>query len=193
MDYSLLVPFIDNYYKISEIKSAQKLTEKVSEKYSDRLNYFSSLSADLQYGIGEEIITEIERYRTLIEAVLANEDSEILEEKLDEFISSTQAFIFLYGEYDYYTTLYDIVDGYYISKANYKAQKIALKILSVYKKRLNVFINLSDENKFKYSDQIKNEILDFRYFIEMILLNDKSEFSENIEIEYNSIVNEFKK
>ncbi|MDG2371968.1 MAG: DUF2723 domain-containing protein [Flavobacteriaceae bacterium] len=191
--YSLLVPFIDNYYKISEIKSAQKLTEKVSEKYSDRLNYFSSLSADLQYGIGEEIITEIERYRTLIEAVLANEDSEILEEKLDEFISSTQAFIFLYGEYDYYTTLYDIVDGYYISKANYKAQKIALKILSVYKKRLNVFINLSDENKFKYSDQIKNEILDFRYFIEMILLNDKSEFSENIEIEYNSIVNEFKK
>ena len=65
--------------------------------------------------------------------------------------------------------------------------------MSVYKKRLNVFINLSDENKFKYSDQIKNEILDFRYFIEMILLNDKSEFSENIEIEYNSIVNEFKK
>ena len=191
--YSLLVPFIDNYYKISEIKSAQKLSEKISEKYSDRLNYFSSLSADLQYGIGEEIVTEIERYRTLIEAILTNEDSEILEEKLDKFVSSTQAFIFLYGEYDYYTTLYDIVDGYYISKANNKAQKIALKILSVYKKRLNVFINLSDENKFKYSDQIKNEILDFRYFIEMILLNDKSEFSENIETEYNSIVDEFKK
>ena len=70
---------------------------------------------------------------------------------------------------------------------------MVLKILNVYKKRLNVFISLSNENKIRYSDQIKTEILDFRYFIEMILLNDKSEFSNKIETEYNSIVEEFKK
>jgi hypothetical protein len=191
--YSLLVPFIDNYYKISEFKSAQKLVKQISNKYSDRLNYFSSLKTDFQYGMGEEIVTEIERYRTLIEAILVNEDLEILQPEIDKFILSTQPFIFLYGEYDYYTALYDLVDGYYIAKADEKAQKIALKILSVYKKRLNVFISLSNENKIRYTDQIKNEILDFRYFTEMILLSDKSEFSKNIEAEYNSIVDEFKK
>ena len=191
--YSLLIPFIDNYYKISEINSAQQLILHVSEKYFDRLNYFSSLKTDFQYGMGEEIVTEIERYRTLIEVIIANEDKEILELELDKFISSVQPFIFLYGEYDYYTSLYDVVDGYYISKADKKAQKIGLKILSVYKKRLNVFISLSPENKVRYADQIKNEILDFRYFIEMILSNDKSEFSKNAETEYNSTVDEFKK
>ena len=191
--YSLLIPFIDNYYKISEINSAQQLILHVSEKYFDRLNYFSSLKTDFQYGMGEEIVTEIERYRTLIEVIIANEDKEILELELDKFISSVQPFIFLYGEYDYYTALYDVVDGYYISKADKKAQKIGLKILSVYKKRLNVFISLSPENKVRYADQIKNEILDFRYFIEMILSNDKSEFSKNAETEYNSTVDEFKK
>ena len=191
--YSLLVPFIDNYYKISEIKSAQKLAHQVSEKYSDRLNYFSSLKTDFQYGMGEEIITEIERYRTLIESILVNDDSEILESELDTFLISTQPFIFLYGEYDYYTALYDMTEGYYSTKAYEKAQKNALEILNVYKKRMKVFISLSPENKIRYSNQIKNEILDFRYFIEMILLNDKSTFSEKVELEYKEIVDEFKK
>ena len=191
--YSLLVPFIDNYYKISEIKSAQKLAHQVSEKYSDRLNYFSSLKTDFQYGMGEEIITEIERYRTLIESILVNDDLEILESELDTFLISTQPFIFLYGEYDYYTALYDMTEGYYSTKAYEKAQKNALEILNVYKKRMKVFISLSPENKIRYSNQIKNEILDFRYFIEMILLNDKSTFSEKVELEYKEIVDEFKK
>ena len=191
--YSLLVPFIDNYYKISEIKSAQKLAHQVSEKYSDRLNYFSSLKTDFQYGMGEEIVTEIERYRTLIESILVNDDLEILESELDTFLISTQPFIFLYGEYDYYTALYDMTEGYYSTKAYEKAQKNALEILNVYKKRMKVFISLSPENKIRYSNQIKNEILDFRYFIEMILLNDKSTFSEKVELEYKEIVDEFKK
>jgi hypothetical protein len=191
--YSLMVPFIDNYYKISEFKLAQKLAKQISEKYSDRLNYFSSLEKDFQYGMGEEIVTEIERYRTLLEAIYVNKDLEILELEIDKFVISSKPFIFLYGEYDFYTVLTDLVDGYYISKADEKAQKIALKILNVYKKRLNVFISLSNENKIRYADQIKTEILDFRYFIEMILLNDKSEFSNKIETEYNSIIDEFKK
>ncbi len=190
--YSLLIPFIDNYYKISEIKSAQRLATHISKKYSDRLNYFSSLKADFQYGMGEEIVTEIERYRTLIEAIITNEDKEILEQELDSLISSMKPFKFLYGEYDYYTAMYDLVDAYYSLKADKKAQEIALKILEVYKKRLEVFINLSTDNKIKYADQIKNEILDFRYFIEMIMINDKSEFSEKSEKEYNSIIDKFK-
>ena len=68
--YSLIVPFIDNYYRISEIKLAQSLATKISKKYSGRLNYFSSLKTGFQYEMGEEIVTEIERYRTLMEAIL---------------------------------------------------------------------------------------------------------------------------
>ena len=191
--YSLLVPFIDSYYKISEIKLAQKLTSEVSEKYSDRLNYFSSLKTDFQYGMGEEIVTEIERYRTLIESIIVNSDKEILELEIDKFISSIQPFIFLYGEYDYYTALIDVIDGYYISDSNKKAENISLKVLDAYKKRLNIFINLSTDNKIKYADQIKDEILNFRYFVELILINADDGFADKIELEYNSIIDQFKK
>ncbi len=191
--YSLIVPFIDNYYRISEIKLAQSLATKISKKYSGRLNYFSSLKTGFQYEMGEEIVTEIERYRTLMEAILVNKDKVILESEIDRFIESTKPFIFLYGEYDYYTSLLDMVDGYYLIDSNKKAEKIGNKILDVYKKRLNVFINLSPENKVQYAEQIKNEILDFKYFVEIISSNEKGEFSDKIEKEYNLIIDEFKK
>ena len=143
--------------------------------------------------MGEEIVTEIERYRTLMEAILVNKDKVILESEIDRFIESTKPFIFLYGEYDYYTSLLDMVDGYYLIDSNKKAEKIGNKILDVYKKRLNVFINLSPENKVQYAEQIKNEILDFKYFVEIISSNEKGEFSDKIEKEYNLIIDEFKK
>jgi hypothetical protein len=86
-----------------------------------------------------------------------------------------------------------MVDGYYLIDSNKKAEKIGNKILDVYKKRLNVFINLSPENKVQYAEQIKNEILDFKYFVEIISSNEKGEFSDKIEKEYNLIIDEFKK
>jgi hypothetical protein len=128
-----------------------------------------------------------------MEAILFNKDKVILESEIDKFIESTKPFIFLYGEYDYYTSLLDMVDGYYLIDSNKKAEKIGNKILDVYKKRLNVFINLSPENKVQYAEQIKNEILDFKYFVEIISSNEKGEFSDKIEKEYNLIIDEFKK
>ena len=190
--YSLLVPFVDNYYSISEDKLAQGLASKISQKYSSELNYFSSLDIDLQYDMGEEIVTIIERYRTLIEAILLNKDVEILESELDKFTGSINPFIFLYGEHDFYTELYDVIYGYYLTKADQKAQNIALRLLNTYKNRMSVFIDLPEEDKIRYSEQIKDEIMDFRYFVELIINNDKSNFAKNIQDEYNNTIMKFK-
>ena len=72
--YSLVVPMIDTYYRLGDIKSAQDLAAQIAEKYRDEMEYFSSLKASEQYFLGEEIITQAERYRTLMEAILVNKD-----------------------------------------------------------------------------------------------------------------------
>ena len=54
--YSLLVPFVDGYYRIDAIEKARDLSQKIAYKYADRLEYFTSLDANTQYGLGEEII-----------------------------------------------------------------------------------------------------------------------------------------
>ena len=112
--YSLMVPFVDGYYSIDEIEKAQELSRNIGFKYYDRLNYFSSLDADLQYSLGEEIITEIERYRTLVEADLKHAEKADLLPTLNQFIAATDSFKYLYGDYEYYTSLIDVAEGYFI-------------------------------------------------------------------------------
>ena len=76
--YSLLTPFVDGYYRIKEKEKAREVFEAVAKKHQSQLDYFNSLSLDLRYELGEEILTEVERYRALVEAVLDNKDTEKL-------------------------------------------------------------------------------------------------------------------
>ena len=64
--------------------------------------------------------------------------------------------------------------------------------MEVYKSRMSVFIDLPNEDKIRYSEQIKDEIINFRYLVELILNNDKSDFAINIQNEYNTTISKFK-
>ena len=85
--YSLLVPFVDAYYRIEKKEKAREVFEAVAKKHQSQLDYFDSLSLDLRYELGEEILTEVERYRALVEAVLDNKDNEKAGEYIQNFRS----------------------------------------------------------------------------------------------------------
>ena len=91
--YSLVVPMIDTYYRLGAVKSAQVLADQVADKYRDEMEYFATLKPSEQYLLGEEIITQAERYRTLIEAVLVNKDKALLAKSLDQFIQALTPFV----------------------------------------------------------------------------------------------------
>ena len=50
---------IEGYYRLGKKEKARKLYHEVTEKHNDQLQYFESLSIDLQYQLGEEILTEV--------------------------------------------------------------------------------------------------------------------------------------
>ena len=136
--YSLMVPFVDGYYRINENKKAQTLSRSIGLKYSDRLNYFSSLDADLQYALGEEIITEIERYRALVEADLKHAEKADLLPTLNQFMAASNPFKYLYGDYEYYTSLIEVAEGYFIIEATERAESLSSKIAENFQKRLQL-------------------------------------------------------
>ena len=144
--YSLLVPFVDAYYRLDAWQSAQKLATKVAFKYRDELEYFKSLSQNEQFMMGEEIITQVERYRTLVEAILVNEDRDLSTTELDYFTSSVLPFKNLYGDYDYYTSLNDFVEGYYLSDQPAKAEELVDSIVSQYEERFEMISKFSKSN-----------------------------------------------
>ncbi|TDE31894.1 DUF2723 domain-containing protein [Flavobacterium ranwuense] len=72
--YSLVEPFADGYYKIDEKLKAQQLLDKLILKYRENLNYYGNLKSSEQTSIAIPIITDIERYRSLLTVMKENGD-----------------------------------------------------------------------------------------------------------------------
>lgn len=64
--YSLLEPFAKGYYDLGENAKAQDLLSKLILKYKENLKYYSSLTPSDQTSLAIDIITDIERYRSLL-------------------------------------------------------------------------------------------------------------------------------
>lgn len=77
--YSLVEPFAGGYYKVGEKAKAQDLLNRLIQKYKEELNYYATLSASDQTDLAIDIITEIERYRSLLEVMKDNNDKAFYE------------------------------------------------------------------------------------------------------------------
>lgn len=96
--YVFLEPFIDGYYKVGETEKARALYRQVAQKYQESLNYYSTLNLDRQYELGSEIITDIERYRSLMQIVEKNNDEPFSSEALETFNEYLQKFSYFYED-----------------------------------------------------------------------------------------------
>ena len=75
--YSMVEPFAKGYYQIGEKEKAQQLLEKLIEKYNENLNYYGTLSSSDQVDLAIDIITDIERYRSLLHVMKESGDIQL--------------------------------------------------------------------------------------------------------------------
>ncbi|WP_191858181.1 glycosyltransferase family 117 protein [Hanstruepera ponticola] len=68
--YTLLEPYIGAYYETGATEKAQKLFKEVANKYQENLTYYSKLDAEQQRRVFEEIYTDIERYKSIVDVVI---------------------------------------------------------------------------------------------------------------------------
>jgi len=189
--YSLVVPMIDTYYRLGAVESAEQLAVKIGEKYRDEMEYFSSLKPSEQYLLGEEIITQAERYRTLMEAVLVNEDKILLKKSLNQFIEAITPFVNLYGEYDFYTSLSIFVEGYYLAGERVKAKNLIEDIVQQYEGRFAMIANFSQKDQNLVFDRIKEEILDFQQMIDLVK-NFDHDLADSLQLRFDKSMSQFK-
>ncbi|HET7360694.1 MAG TPA: DUF2723 domain-containing protein [Salinimicrobium sp.] len=95
--YTLLEPFISGYYEIGQKEKAREIWNKIATKYQEYLDYYSTLNLDRQIMYASEIVSTIERYRRLIDLLVINQDTEILNEKADKFNEYLLKFEYFYG------------------------------------------------------------------------------------------------
>lgn len=64
--YTLLEPFAAGYYEVGEQEKARQLLSQLIAKYQDNLTYYSGMTIREQNPIRMDIVTDIERYRSLL-------------------------------------------------------------------------------------------------------------------------------
>ena len=100
--YTLLEPYIEGYYKVGQGEKARKLWKKVAKKYQEKLTYFASLAPERQLRYAEEIVLNVERYRSVVDLLIINNDREMAEEAAAEFNSYLSLFKNLYSRDEQY-------------------------------------------------------------------------------------------
>ena len=96
--YTLLEPYIGAYYEIEKTDKARKLYHDVAIKYQESLKYYSELSIENQTRYLDEIVSDIERYRGLVDLLVIYNDKDLALEETEKFNNYLRLFKHFTGE-----------------------------------------------------------------------------------------------
>ena len=96
--YTLLEPYIGAYYEVGAKEKARTLFKDVSRKYQESLTYWSNLSIDNQSRYIDEIVTDIERYRSLVDLLVIYNDEDFAIKETSKFNNYLELFKHFSGE-----------------------------------------------------------------------------------------------
>ncbi len=96
--YTFVEPFVDGYFKVGETNKARALFEELKLIYQDRLNYYQSTPLDEQYKNLEDIISDMEGYRRIIDILIENNDREMAEKETVIFNEHIDQFSHFYQD-----------------------------------------------------------------------------------------------
>lgn len=89
--YTLVEPFAAGYYELGDNAKARDLLNKLIKKYQENIDYYKSLTAEEQNDNHIDIITDIERYRSLL-MIMQDRDPEYYEASRKIFNQYNQKF-----------------------------------------------------------------------------------------------------
>lgn len=83
--YVFLEPFIGAYYEIEAKEKARALYKKVTLKYQENLDYYSRLSDQSQSKFAQDIYSDIERYKGVVDTMSLYEDKGFVKAEMENF------------------------------------------------------------------------------------------------------------
>jgi len=168
-----------------------KLSKKICGYYWNQTIYFDleqSPNPQKRPEIYQIVVEEIERYRSLIEAELKHADKSDLKPSLNNFTTAIRPFKYLYGDYEFYTNLVDVAEGFFIIDEIQLAQNLSIQIANEYSERMELYAQFPISNRAQLKDRIEKEWVAYNYFLQIVNKYDNSEFFKKLETQYNQNV-----
>jgi tetratricopeptide (TPR) repeat protein len=90
--YTLVEPFAQGYYEVGKKDKARAILKQLIKKYQEELTYFSGFKSSEQRSIMVDIVTDIERYRGLLEIMQISDDLEFYNQEKVKFNNFNKMF-----------------------------------------------------------------------------------------------------
>lgn len=96
--YSMLIPFVDLYYKLNEKEKARKLTNEILKIQKEHLKYYSQFSISQIEIIFTDVKKSLLMYDQLVKIAVQLDDKDYADKMSNEYISYIKLFDFLMEE-----------------------------------------------------------------------------------------------
>jgi len=106
----LVEPFVTGYYQIGKDEKARTIWNQLATNYQEWLTYYAGMSYEEQIDHADEIFTEIEKYRSLVDILIIHQDNEMVKEKAAEFNTYLEKFSHFYQDSEADSVDQDLLD-----------------------------------------------------------------------------------
>ena len=190
--YSLVTPIASAYYRAGATEKAQQIVQKLAAGYHEYMRYYAQWDNDDQLALMEDLVGNVERYKSLLTEVVQARDYETLAAIYNPFYESILPFSYIYGKYDFYTELTPFVAGLYAADQLELARELSGHIAQQYINLLNRFLTLEEEQLRYFEMEIGIEVEAYKSLVSTIKRNETdSEVVEKVQSTYTETVGQF--
>ena len=190
--YSLVTPMASAYYRAGATEKAQQIVQKIAAGYQEYMRYYAQWDNDDQLALMEDLVGNVERYKSLLIEVILARDYETLAAIFDPFYESILPFSYIYGKYDFYTELTPFVAGLYAADQLELARELSGHIAQQYIDLLNRFLTLEEEQLTYFEMEIGIEVEAYKSLVSTIKRNETNpEVIEKVQNTYLETVDQF--
>ena len=156
------------------------------------MRYYAQWDNDDQLALMEDLVGNVERYKSLLTEVVQARDYETLAAIYNRFYESILPFSYIYGKYDFYTELTPFVAGLYSADQPELARELSGNIAQQYIDLLNRFLTLEEEQLRYFEMEIGIEVEAYKSLVSTIKRNETdSEVIEEVQNTYSETVGQF--
>ncbi len=191
--YSLVEPFMNGYYQVNKPEKAQQVYAELSKIYKDHLDYYSGLDTNKKYRVVEDIVTDLERFKSIIITSIEHQDSELISTEIPYYLETLQTFKPFLNEIGYGISLEYFIEGLYINNSPEKARKLYLSEVAKLQQNIDAASTLDEERMHHFAEQILTDISDYKALLRTVHKYDDSLFFNSEKALFDTKLNSLEK
>ena len=173
--YTLVEPFMAGYYQINKEDKARKVYNDLASVYKGHLDYYQTLELEEQGYLVDDILTDLERFKTIIITGIENGDEQIIKTEIPYFLNVIKPFKRLMSEVNYVISLDRLIGGLYKTDRE-KARNMYLDEAKKLQINLQKASKMGEKEMYYYAQDVLTDISDYKSLLRIVHKNEDSTF-----------------